>query len=503
MDRLMERERCLLMVDGIKLAQPATLAGFGCGAIIIMLIIGGGAFELIALMVLGIVGTIILRSPLVGLSMLIIMIVSNLSPNLIAGFGAPSVAKLAVPCLMTLLILRYVLWGDLPYVGWLSMWLLAGYVAFNLFGVTYAADWRVTLGNSADFTKVVIVSLIVLAFMQYRYGFETVVISSVVTTTMICFLGFIQVLGVELPSGIQLFSSFNEYHGRFEGPIGDANFFAVILVFNIPLALAQFLRSDKLYKVFCWGAAAALLLFGLLLTQSRGGILALCVALGILFFQLSRRQKLAAIVGFGIFLTSVSTFLGAEAFERLFTLVRLAETAQIDQSAEGRLASFQVAWKIFITHPWGGVGSGNFNIHYQDVALQSGLIFRGEGRSAHSLYLEVLAETGLVGLFLFLSILIVAALGIIGAYRFARAQGEDRLAMQIAAFGAGLSGYMAGMALLHDAFPRFLWIMIVLSVEAERIMRLRLASDKKAQRHLGKLRLTHELRTGLGRRSTG
>ncbi len=463
------------MAVATRFPKLPKLVWIGFAAVFVAFAIGDSSIvELMALAVFGVLVLTTLHYPLVGLSLLIVMIISNLSPNLIYAFGAPSIAKLAVPGLLSLLAVRYFFWGDRPYIGWLSLWLLVGYVALTLFGTTYAVDWRLTLDNSFDLAKVVIVALIVLAFMQYQKGFETVVLSSVLTVTAICGMGFIQVLGVALPSGLAIFAHFNEFHGRFEGPINDANFLAIVLVFNVPLALFYFFQADRVYKYVFWGLAVALLVFGILVTESRGGILALVVALGVLFLQLSRVQKVSAIFVFVVLLTAASFFLGAEAFERLATLLKLVDTVQIDKSAEGRIASYKVAWELFITHPWGGVGSGNFNIHYQNVALEKGLIFRGEGRSAHSLYLEIMAENGLVGLIYFLTILFLAALGLISAYKFAKAHGQVRLALLFVAFGAGLSGYLTGMVLLHDAYPRFLWIVILLAVEAGRIAALRL-----------------------------
>lgn len=477
--------------------------GIGLAALVVTMAIGDASIlELSALAVFGVVSLVTLLHPQFGLSLLIVMIVSNLSPNLISTFGAPSIAKLAVPGLTGLLITRYFFWGDRPYFGWLSLLLLIGLVALTLFGATYAVDWRASLGNAIDLVKVLVVALIVLGFMRYRNGFEIVAISSVLTATALCALGFVQVLGIVLPPGLEVFAHFNQFHGRFEGPVNDANFFAVILVFNIPLALLYFLHTDRTYKFVFWGLAVALLLFGLLVTESRGGILALGVALGIIFLLLSRRQKIASIIAFAVLLTAASVFLGAEAFERLATLGQLVETVEIDKSAEGRLASYIVAWELFVTHPWLGVGSGNFNTHFQDIALEQGLIFRGEGRSAHSLYLEFLAEKGLIGLLYFLSILFMAALGLVGAYQYARAHGEDRLAVQFAAFGAGLAGYLTGMVLLHDSYPTFLWIVILLAVESGRIAQLRLEPEDDTPSPLNRFRLSQELRVrSVGNRS--
>ncbi|CUH77804.1 putative O-glycosylation ligase, exosortase A-associated [Tritonibacter multivorans] len=457
------------------------LLGLGVLAAGAALAIGDSSLDkLLALVLFGGLCALTLRYPLVALSLLIVMTVSNLSSNLILGFGAPSVAKLAAPGMMALLIVRLMFWGDRPYVGWLSLWFFCGLLGLKLFGATYAADdWSKTLKDCSDFLKDAIVALLALAFLNYRNGFQVVVASAALTVAFICGLGLIQVLGVDLPGAFWLFARFGEYNGRFAGPIEDENFFAVVVVFCIPLALAQLLEARNTRGVTLWGLTCALLFFGLLATQSRGGILSLCVGLCVLFAQLSRGQKVGAVVASILVVIAASFFIGDEAFERLATLGSLVSEEGVDKSTEGRLASWTVAAEIFRSYPWMGVGAGNFNLLYQDIALEKGLIFRGEGRSTHSLYLEVLTEQGLIGLMFFLGFLAAAARGVWRANRIAHAAGDRRLALQMAAFGAGLLGYLTGMAFLHDAYPRFLWIVLVMAIEADGVVLATLPPPKE------------------------
>ena len=64
-------------------------------------------------------------------------------------------------------------------------------------------------------------------------------------------------------------------------------------------------------------------------------------------------------------------------------------------------------WRV---HPIMGVGPGNFEQHYLDYSSRIGIDPRAEERSAHSLYLESLAETGLVGSVPFFALIGVALL---------------------------------------------------------------------------------------------
>jgi O-antigen ligase len=79
---------------------------------------------------------------------------------------------------------------------------------------------------------------------------------------------------------------------------------------------------------------------------------------------------------------------------------RLGQATTLDFSAQSRLVIWQVAWKAFLEHPWGGVGFGNFPIYYlinrPETALEHSI------GHAHNLWLHLLAEGGVLALLGFL-----------------------------------------------------------------------------------------------------
>jgi putative inorganic carbon (hco3(-)) transporter len=85
---------------------------------------------------------------------------------------------------------------------------------------------------------------------------------------------------------------------------------------------------------------------------------------------------------------------------------------------------------------------------------------RREERSAHNLYLETAAETGLVGLAAFGAIV---GMALWRAYQtqkmFMRAGKYDEAAIAFALLIA-LVGYLVASNFLHGAFPRYFWLMI-------------------------------------------
>ena len=185
--------------------------------------------------------------------------------------------------------------------------------------------------------------------------------------------------------------------------------------------------------------------FLILLTGSRGGFIGF-----IAFVLLAFRRKLAhfkaastiAVVAGIIFL-----FMPDNIWHRLGT-IRDADTASAvsqngDESSIGqRRAIWAVASKIAIEHPVMGVGLGAYsNAHFQ-YSQQPGADPSTFGyRDAHSTYLRMAAELGLVGLALFLG-LIGATLLDAERTRRRYAQLHPRLAMQLFYMEVGFVGYL-------------------------------------------------------------
>jgi O-antigen ligase len=70
-----------------------------------------------------------------------------------------------------------------------------------------------------------------------------------------------------------------------------------------------------------------------------------------------------------------------------------------------RLAHWQAALEMMRAHPWLGVGLGNYSAAYADYALLNWPLSLGH---AHNIYLQMWAETGLLGLMAYLSIWLTA-----------------------------------------------------------------------------------------------
>lgn len=148
----------------------------------------------------------------------------------------------------------------------------------------------------------------------------------------------------------------------------------------------------------------------IIITQSRGGILALA-SLGLLVLVQYRRQAR----GYALAFLSVGVVVltaPPDVWDRLKGLLEVgtdsASLSAVDQeeSAEQRFEIWKVAIAITKANPLTGVGLGGYPVAHRQMASSTAFapIARG-ARDTHSLYLNLLAETGLVGFLLFAGML--------------------------------------------------------------------------------------------------
>ena len=107
-------------------------------------------------------------------------------------------------------------------------------------------------------------------------------------------------------------------------------------------------------------------------------------------------------------------------------------------NGNGRYQYWVAAAHAFDTRPWGGIGPGTFQFWWASHATVAGAVL-----NAHSLYMETLAETGLVGFVLLVGLLLFVV-GI-AVRRSVRARDSTRI--WIAAAAAGFAAFMAAAAI--------------------------------------------------------
>jgi probable O-glycosylation ligase (exosortase A-associated) len=230
--------------------------------------------------------------------------------------------------------------------------------------------------------------------------------------------------------------------------IGDNNSLALALLMALPFG--NYLRSQIADKHI-----ANLLLGGILLTvisiigsYSRGAFIGL-VALG-LAAMLRVRNRFAYVAVAGLVIVFIVQFMPEHFFQRMNTI----STATQDESFEGRLYAWRVAFLYASQHFPFGAGfygpqlPGVFHYYFPDQTP----------RAAHSIYFQVLGEQGFIGLGIYLIILATTFLRCSRIISVTRGVPEQRWAHDLAiAIQANLFVFcLAGAALSMAYYDLFI-----------------------------------------------
>ncbi len=180
--------------------------------------------------------------------------------------------------------------------------------------------------------------------------------------------------------------------------IGDNNQLALVLLMTLPLA--QYVRSQSANKWIGHGVLAgmALTFVSVLGSYSRGAYISLAALALFMLWRVKNRFLYLGIIA--IMVVFALNFMPQHFFHRVDTI----QHAQQDESFQGRLDAWSVAYRIAIDRfPF---GAGYYapqiaTLYHQYLPDQT-------PHAAHSIYFQVLGEHGFIGLAIYLIILAAA-----------------------------------------------------------------------------------------------
>ena len=220
------------------------------------------------------------------------------------------------------------------------------------------------------------------------------------------------------------------------GPYVNRNHFAGFAELVLPLALVALVlgrvRRERWPVV---GLFAVLPIGALFLSASRGGIVSFGAELSVLALVMIERREMGKqlFAGGAVLLVALLlvSWLGVGQI-----LKRLSSVQLLEVSSGKRASMRRDTWRIFLDHPFAGTGLGTLQLVYPPYeSLYDGKIVN----HTHNDYLEVLAETGLLGGICsawFLGVLLVQSLE-----RLRRFNHSFRGALQLSGFLA-CSGFL-------------------------------------------------------------
>ncbi len=264
----------------------------------------------------------------------------------------------------------------------------------------------------------------------------------------------------------------------------DRNFFAESIVAVLPLAYMFSEERKNLLTKYLFLGVSAVLAGGVILTYSRGGLLALAIVCFFLF--LNSKKKAFMVVSGIIVLMLFLPHIGEKYKDRMSTIISYEENV----SANVRILTWKAGIDMMKMHPVLGVGAGNFNPLFPYYV--SGAIYEGEvtGETAtraaytmsiHNIFLQVASETGVTGGALYL--LVIASL-YLGVGRLNKRNkllpAKDKVDLSIPqALRVGLIGFCGAGFFLPGAYYGYLYIIFALLMASQRIYSLQLAEVEK------------------------
>jgi len=478
------------------------LAGIVVAALLVGFLAAHQSLLAVALVVVVAVALALLFTPDAATMVVIFLIYSNLVVIGVRFHGLPSISAMILPALLMIPLLYYLVVRREKLIAPLSLPWVALFLIANLIS-TVLSD------RFAEGAQELIVD-ITEGFGLYFLLINTIR-SKQLLRRVIWMLLLAGILMGAVPLYQQLTGNFDSDFGglspisnasfrtgettlqgdvrqpRLEGAVGEMNRFAQVMLMLVPLALMQaWNESSRALKLL----ALAAMFFagvGVVLTFSRGAAIGFVILLVfMLLLRVIKFKQLLLLLLLGLLLMelapSYSTrLLSIESITGVFNpdtaTSQLTENSP-DGAIRGRLTVMAAAAQVFAAHPLFGVGPGNFKFYaraYSNDVLA--LRYLTTNREAHSLYLAILADTGLLGFIPFMMMLLVTLRSLFLISKSSLV--ENDMKNMARGLMLALIAYMATGIFLHFSYVRYFWIILAIASSASYLGQRELQAAKE------------------------
>ena len=249
--------------------------------------------------------------------------------------------------------------------------------------------------------------------------------------------------------------------GRLKGGSSDPNYLAAGLVPAIILASGLFVTTRSALSKWALAVSIALLSIGLAATQSRGGFVALLIAV-VAAVVVLRRHRMQILAG-------IAVLAGVVAFSLATTPGAWERVTSLDGGGNGRSDLWTVAWRVGQEHPFTGVGISDFASEAHRYVRRPGQITEAalivdRPHVTHNTYLQVLTEMGIIGLLLFLAVLAFFLAMTFKASRDLAARGDPLLSSLAGALFVAQLAWLGALFFISAGGDQRMWLLLALGV---------------------------------------
>ncbi|WP_310620814.1 O-antigen ligase family protein [Flexibacterium corallicola] len=248
--------------------------------------------------------------------------------------------------------------------------------------------------------------------------------------------------------------------GRDYGSVlGDPNDLALVLGFPLSFATALAIFRPTLFDRLLGAIGTLLICWGIIATQSRGGLLGIVTVMGIAGNRVIKNKVILAGIG-AVGLAGLMVMAGINDRKS-----GGAAEAGIDESAMGRIYAWQAAWRMAVQRPLNGVGLDNFVDNYFFFSSH----WDGMNHAVHSTWLGVLAETGFPGFISFVTMVVLMVLTNLKSTKILDETNAPTSTKATAlALVGGIAGFCVSGTFLTQGFTWPIYILLALTVALSR-----------------------------------
>jgi O-antigen ligase len=337
------------------------------------------------------------------------------------------------------------------------LWPLAIFLWCGALSLVHAASWREGVLEWLKWVEFAVVYLLAAKTLQHRHV-RWALIALFAAAIFEVGLGAFQFSRQVGPEAFALFGRFVRAYGTFRQPNPYAGYLGYLMPVALSLAIgatAGWRTSGKtslLLLGLLLASVSLLLLIGIGLSWSRGAWLSAASAVVVVVAFRSRRAMLISVsiivvacviilvLGPAVLPTAISGRVAAFSGYFIGPDPATTEITDANFSVLERLAHWKAGVQMFSTAPWIGLGIGNYGVAYPQFALPHWYDPLGH---AHNLYINFLAETGVLGAVAFLLLWVSVA---VFAWRQTRSQN-----LWLSSLALGLLGTVVYLT-LHNLF---------------------------------------------------
>ncbi len=388
----------------------------------------------------------------------------------------PALYSLKIPLLLSLGALSALMWHTIisrqVKIYWHpNLTQLAAFWLLVIIGIVFASNPGISIAFFKNiYWKIIVMTLAIAWLVDTEDAVKRIATLIIISGVLISGVAIFNSL-----NGIGLVEGTRVTIGRHLGSmLGDPNDLSLVLMFPLAFAIS-FATTKNIGMARLLGIVGVLLaIWAVLATQSRGGLLGSLAVFGMFGLRLIKSKTLLITLGV---VAASALFLAAGISDRQSGG---AAEEGIDASAMGRLYAWEAAFKMAVSNPLTGVGLDNFYVNYFFYSPH----WDGLNHAVHSTWFGVLAETGFLGLLVFIWVIV----GLLKTSRQTMKSLDSNPALFSPLFVAtsmavyaGIVGTIVSGTFLTQGFTWPIYILAALCIAISRITQNSTQNEKTAE----------------------